>query len=214
MRARALVVYALVAALLVITCVRLQQKDSRVSGTNSFAARDGTVTLAPGQRLCEAGEIVPADTAAVELSVGTGDAPGAPLAVTLRDGDERVLARGRAPGGYHNGLVAIPIPVQRTTRTGVEVCVERTGPGTALLYGLANATGKLTLNGKARAGALRLAYKRPGRESWLALSPTIAHRFAQAKTRIAGPWLFWVLIAVSLLSGALALRTVVREEAP
>jgi hypothetical protein len=214
MRARTLVVFALVAALLVLACVRLLQKDSRYSGSNSFSPRDGVILLAPGQRLCQAGELVPGDTAAVELSVGTGDAPGAPLAVTLRGADKRVLARGRAPGGYRDGLVAIPIPLQRTTRTGVEVCVTRTGPGTALLYGLPNATGKLKLNGKPRPGVLRLAYRRPGRESWLALSPTIAHRFAQAKTCAAGPWLFWVLIAVSLFSGALALRTMLREELP
>jgi hypothetical protein len=80
------------------------------------------------------------------------------------------------------------------------------------LYGLAGATGKLELNGKARPGALRLAYRRPGQESWLALAPTVAHRFAQAKTRIAAPWVFYVLIAVAVLSGGLALRTVVREE--
>ena len=59
---------------------------------------------------------------------------------------------------------------------------------------------------------LRLAYRRPGKESWLALTPAVAHRFAQAKTRIAGPWLFYVLIALAVLAGGIALRTVVREE--
>jgi hypothetical protein len=214
MRARALVVGALVAALLVVAFVRVLAKDSRYSGSNSFSPRDGVIMLAQGQRACQVGEIVPADTAAVEVSVGTGGAPGAPLAVRLRDGEKRVLARGTVRGGYRDGLVSIPIPLQRRTRTGVEVCVERTGPGTALLYGLQSGAGKLKLDGKPRPAVLRLAYRRPGRESWLALSPAIAHRFAQAKTQLAAPWVFWVLIGVSLLAGGVALRTVLREELP
>jgi hypothetical protein len=212
MRVRALVVCALVAALLVLACVRVLQKESRYSGSNSVGPRDGFILLQEGQRVCQAGELIPADTAAVEVSVATGGAPGAPLAVRLRDARKRVLARGRAPGGYHDGLVSIPIPLQRRTRTSVDVCIERTGPGTAQLYGLASGAGKVRLDGKPRPGVLRLAYRRPGKESWLALSPTIAHRFAQAKTRAAGPWLFWVLIGLTVLAAGLALRTVVRED--
>ena len=215
MRVRALVVGALVLALMVFALVRLLHEDQRYSGSNSIGPNQGIVLLQPGQRVCQTGELVPGDTAAVELAVTTGGQPGAPLAVTLRDEDRRVLARGTAPGGYGDGVVAIPIPVQRPTRTGVEVCLARTGPGTVQFYGLPSATGKVELDGKPVPGVLRLAFRRPGRESWLALTPAIAHRFAQAKTRVAGPWLFYVLIGVSLLAGGLALRTVVRaEEAP
>lgn len=212
MRVRALVVGALVLALLVLATVRVLHKDSRYSGSNSVGPKEGFILLQDGQRVCQVGELVPADTAAVEVSVSTGGGPGAPLAVRLRDGEERVLDRGSVRGGYGDGLVAMPIPLQRKTRTGVEVCIERTGPGTAQLYGLAGATGKVKLDGKPNPGVLRLAYRRPGRESWLALTPVIAHRFAQAKTRIAAPWVLYVLIGLSVLVAGLALRTVVRGE--
>jgi hypothetical protein len=213
MRARGLVVGALVPALLVLALVRGLHEDSRYSGSNSVGPQQGIILLQPGQRVCQTGELVPAETAAVEVSAATGGEPGAPLAVRLRDADKRVLGRGTAPGGYRDGLVSMPIPVQRSTRTGVEVCIERSGRGTAQLYGLAGATGKLELDGKPNPGVLRLAYRRPGQESWLALTPAIAHRFAQAKTRIAAPWLFYVLIGLAVLAGGLAIRTVVREEA-
>lgn len=212
MRARALVVGALVLALLALAIVRGLHEDSRYSGSNSVGPRQGIILLQDGQRVCQSGELVPADTAAVEVSVATGGGPGAPLAVRLRDTHKRVLGRGTARGGYRDGLVSMPIPVQRRTRTGVEVCVERTGPGTTQLYGLAGAEGKLKLDGKPVPGVLRLAYRRPSQESWLALAPAVAHRFAQAKTRIAAPWLFYVLIALAVLVAALALYTVVREE--
>jgi hypothetical protein len=212
MRARALVVGALVLALLALAIVRGLREDSRYSGSNSVGPKQGIIELRDGQRVCQSGELVPADTAAVEVSVATGGGPGPPLAVRLRAADKRVLGRGKASGGYRDGLVSMPIPLQRRTRTGVEVCVERTGRGTALLYGLAGAEGKLKLDGKRTPGVLRLAYRRPGKESWLALTPAIAHRFAQAKTRIAAPWMFYVLIAFSVLAAGLALQTVVREE--
>ena len=212
MRARALVVGALVPALLVLALVRGLHEDSRYSGSNSVGPRQGIILLQPGQRVCQTGELVPAETAAVEVSVATGGEPGAPLTVRLRDADKRVIARGRSRGGYGDGLVSMPIPLQRRTRTGVEVCIGRSGRGVAQLYGLGGATGKLELDGKAHPGVLRLAYRRAGKESWLALTPTVAHRFAQVKTRIAGPWLFYVLIALAVLAAGLALHTVVREE--
>lgn len=212
MRVRALVVGALVLALLVLGSVRVLHRDSRYSGSNSVGPKQAIVLLQDGQRLCQVGELLPDRTVAVEVSVATGGQPGAPLAVRVLDEDKRVLARGTARGGYRDGLVSMPIPLQRGTRTGVEVCIERTGPGVAQLYGLAGATGKLKLDGKDNPGVLRLAYRRPGKESWLALTPAIAHRFAQAKTRIAAPWLFYVLIALAVLVAGLALHTVVREE--
>lgn len=210
-RASALVAGVLVAALLVIAVRALLQEGERYSGTNSVAANQPVILLGGGQRLCQAGEIVPEDTAGVELAEATGGRPGPPIEVRLRDGRGRVLAEGRNDGGYADGVVAVAIPLQEEARSGVELCV-RIPRGTSLtLYGNINAEGRLELAGKGRPGALRVGYKRPGSETWLALLPTIAERFAIAKTRLAGPWTFWFAWALLLLAAGIGLRTVLRS---
>ena len=209
-RARAVVVGVLVAALLVIGVRALLGEGERYAGTNSIPANQVVLELPGGPRLCQKGELVPADTAAVEFAQATsgGRAPG--LSVELRDEDGRVLARGANPGGYGPTVVAVKIPVQREERAGVELCVRVASGGRLQLYGLANAEGKLTLAGKDRPGVLRVGYKRPGTETWLALLPTIADRFAVAKTRLAGPWTFWFVWGLLLLAAGIGIRTVLR----
>jgi hypothetical protein len=200
----------LVVGLLVIGVRALLQEGERYAGTNSVPANQVAVELEGGRQLCQKGELVPAETAAVEFAQATSDERAPGLEVELRDGDGRVLARGEKPGGYGPTVVAVEIPVQREERAGVDVCVRVADGGKLALYGLAAPTGRLTLAGKDRAGVLRIGYKRPGSETWLALLPTIAERFAVAKTRLAGPWTFWFVWALLLIAAGIGIRTVLR----
>ena len=123
-----------------------------------------------------------------------------------------MLARGSRRGGYRDSLVAIPIPVVRKTLVGVDVCLRATGSGPTQLYGQLNGQGKLVIGRKHVPGVFRIAYKRPGSESWLALAPTIAHRFAQAKTRVATPFTFWLLLVAVVGVAGLAVRAAVSDD--
>jgi len=190
----------------------LLTSEPRYAGTNSVRAVNIVAGLAPRRPVCQKGELIPRDAASVEVAVGTGGQPGPPLAAELRKESGQVLARGRADGGYTDGVAGVPIPVVRRTVEHVEVCLRATAPGPAQLYGQANAAGKMTVAGKPVPGVLRLGYKRPGSETWLGLAPTIAHRFAQAKTRLATPVTFWILVSLVLGVTGLAIRSVLGED--
>jgi hypothetical protein len=182
-----------VLALVVVLLAGLLRSRPHYAGSNAVRALQLVAPLRANTPVCQKGELVPFKASTVEVSVSTAGQPGPPLTAELRRGG-RVLARGSRRGGYKDGLVAIPIPVVRKTLVGVDVCLRATASPPAQLYGQLNGQGKLVIGRKTVPGVFRIAYMRPGRESWLALAPTIAHRFAQAKTRVATPFTFWLLL--------------------
>jgi hypothetical protein len=203
----ALAVVALVAVLL----AALLKSAPRYAGSNAVRAAQLVAPLQPGRSVCQKGELVPAKASTVEVVVATGGQAGPSLTAELRRGG-RVIARGSRAGGYKDGIVAIPIPVVSKTLTGVEVCLRATGSGPAQLYGQFNGVGKLVIGREQVPGVVRLAYMRPGTESWLELAPTIAHRFSQAKTRVATPFTFWLLLVAVVGVAGVAVRAAVSDD--
>ena len=203
----ALAVVALVAVLL----AGLLRSRPHYAGSNAVRAQQLVAPLKPGRTVCQKGELVPYKASTVEVSVATRGQPGPPLTAELRRGG-RVLARGSRRGGYKDGIVAVPIPVVRRTLTGVDVCLRATAGVPAQLYGQLNGQGKIVIGRKRVPGVFRIAYMRPGKESWLALAPTIAHRFAQAKTRVATPFTFYLLLVAVLGVAGLAVRAAVSDD--
>jgi hypothetical protein len=210
-RASRIAVALAVAVFLVTLAVALLHSKRHYAGSNSVRALHVVTTLAPGDTICQQGELIPDKAATIEVSVATGGKPGPPLAAELRAPSGRVLASGTRRGGYGDGVAGVPIPVVRKTLQHVEVCVRSTAPGTATLYGQLNAKDRIEINRRRAPGVLRLAYLRPGDQTWLALAPTIAHRFAQAKTRVATPFTFWLLLVAVAAVAGLAVRSVLRD---
>jgi hypothetical protein len=211
-RARAIAAALAVAVFLVTLVVILLHSQPRYAGSNSVRAVQVVTQLAPGRTVCQKGELIPQDASTVEVSVATGGQPGPPLVAELRAAGGRVLAHGTTRGGYTDGVVGVPIPVVRKTIEHIDVCLRSTAAGTAQLYGQPNAEGRIEVNRHPAPGILRLAYKRPGSETWLALAPTIAHRFAQAKTRVATPFTFWLLLVAVLGVAVVAVRSVLLDD--
>jgi hypothetical protein len=211
-RAKTIAVALAAAVFLVTLLVSLLHSEPRYAGSNAVRAVQVVTAFAPGRTICQKGELIPQDASTVEVAVGTGGQPGPPLAAELRDRGGRVLARGTRRGGYRDGVVGVPIPVVRRTLGHIDVCLRSTAAGTAQVYGQGNATGHIEVNRHAAPGVLRLAYMRPGSETWLALAPTIAHRFAQAKTRVATPFTFWLLLVAVLGVVVVAVRSVLVDD--
>ncbi len=200
----AVAVAVAVALLLASILVALLHASPRAAGGNAVRPAAAVVALAPGEWICQS-ELVPQDSAAVVVSVVTGGTPGPPLSAELRGAGGRALARGRAPGGYRDGRVTIAIPVQRRTLAGGQVCLRADGPGAPQLLGSPSPKRILRAGSRTLHAAVRLDFQRPGSESWLALAPVIAHRFAIAKTTLAGAWLFWVALALVAAAAALGI---------
>ena len=187
---------ALVAGLVLVLLLLPAQ---RRAGSN-YVPEYGPVTELRGSAThCEHGQLVPGDTGALNLLVGTygRPTPRIDVRVTAPGGD--VVTRGVLPAGRREGRVRVPVERVQQTVNGVDVCI-RTGGGRTVLYG--------------RAQNVRLAWLRPGTESRLSLLPTIAHRVGLAKLNPLGSWLLAFLALVLAAAWFVALRIVVREVGP
>ena len=71
-------------AIAVAFAVLLTHSEPRRSGTDYTPNADFATVLRPGQETCQAHELLPADTAAVRMTIGTYGAPGP--RVPLMDG--------------------------------------------------------------------------------------------------------------------------------
>lgn len=186
--------------------VALSQRAPRLSGTNDVLLGSYVAQVPPGKTLCHTNETLPHDTAAVQVFAGVYGRPGPPLSVSVTHAG-RLLAAGRAPGGYPDGQLRIR--VSRVTRDVAEprVCLTNRGRSRLALGGLPGPpAGADVVSGRPQAGQIRIEYLRPGRETWWALLPTIARRFSFTRAGFAGPWLLWAGLVALAVAWALSFR--------
>ena len=187
------------AAVAVALVVLLAQSDRRQAGSNYVIESAEVAKLRGRAEHCQDGALIPADASALKLLVGTYGEPTPALRVTVRQ-DGTLVSSGALPAGRRQGTLIVPLRRSIDDTIGAtQVCIA-TGPGRrVVLYG--------------QSGLVRLEWLRPGRETWAALTPTIAHRFGLGKA-LTGSWLI-VLAAALLLAGwAVAVRLVLRELRP
>ena len=189
-----------VAALVVALAVTLAGSAERQAGTNSVLETGQAAELTDGGENCQPGETIPADAGEVRLLVGTYGLPLPELTVTARLPDGTPVTSGRRPPGGREGYVDIPLRRVERTTAGAEVCIRAEGNPRTVLYG--------------EGTAVNLNWLRPGRESWFALIPTVAHRFALGKASLFGSLWLLVVALVMVVACALALRLVLREPGP
>ncbi len=201
----------------------LLQRGWRRSGTDMTPNREFVAFLSGGQQACQDGEVLPGDTAALQMTIGTSGEPGPPLRATITARDGATLASGRLAAGWRQGAVRIPVThASATTATteDVRVCLRDDDPlqgGRAIeLAGETPDLGYETeVAGQMRENLrLRVDYLRPGRESWLQLLPTIANRFSLGKSDLLRHWA-WIAVLLLMAGGAaLAVWTILSETAP
>jgi hypothetical protein len=194
-----LVLAAGLAVIAALVLVLLLDDDQRRAGSNYVPEFGPVVELRGADEHCEPEQLVPGDSGALNLLVGTYGRPTPELRVTLSAPGRGVISEGRLAPGRREGRVIVPI--ERVEETvGGRVCI-RTGPGgRTVLYG--------------RGEQVRLDWLRPGSESKLALLPIVAHRFGLAKPNPFGDWLLLVVGLLLAAAWVVALRTVLREVGP
>jgi hypothetical protein len=191
--------------------VLLLQRAPRRSGTDVTPNPAFVVTLGAAQRVCQAQEL-PADTAALELTMGTYGNPGPALGVSV-SGPHGLLSSGGLRAGWRQGAVRIPVSHVGSSTPDATVCLRNLGPARVALAGDAPDPGfQLQVDGRTLpATSLRIEYMRPGRESWLALLGTIAHRFSLGKGGLVRHWAAPAALLLMALAVALAVRTLLAE---
>jgi hypothetical protein len=206
-----------VLALLVTFALALLGSEPRVSGTDYTPPEAFSITLPPGQQVCQAHELLPANTAAVRLTIGTAGAPGPPLTLTATGPSGRPLTRGGLAAGWHEGVVRIPVQHVSSPTNEARVCLD-VPPAprgrTIELGGITQPGYTVEIDGRTFLGPhMRLDYLRPGSESWYELLPTIVHRFSLAKAGFLRDWEWAAALLLVLATAFLAIRTVLRSAA-
>jgi hypothetical protein len=191
--------------------VILLQRSPRRSGANLTSIRGFVIPVPGGQQLCEPGELVPADTGAIKLTATAGGLRAPALGVDIR-GPGGPMATGRLGGGWRAGPISIPVSRVATT-VGATVCVSNRGSQRVDFGGSTpDSVFVIQIAGRPFDGRLRIEYLRPGRESWLDLVPTLAHRFSLAKSDVLRHWAAIAAVVLVLLAIALALWAVLAEQ--
>jgi hypothetical protein len=185
------------AGILLALVLLLLHREPHRSGTDRTPADAFVVKLAGGQQACQGQELLPLDTAAVQLTIATGGQPGPPLSVSLRDARGRVLTQGALAAGWRQGAVTVPVEKVRRASSGDEICVhDGARPGSAAMIGIAGDSSdpgyEMTVAGSALSDfRVRVDYLRPGRESWLQMVPVVAHRLTLGKSGLIRHWV-WI----------------------
>jgi hypothetical protein len=199
MRIGAVLAAGLVAVAVGLGLVLLDSKP-RQAGTNYVPEVAEALTLRGGDaEHCQDGEVIPADTAALRLLIGTFERPSPELRVTVREGGE-VISAGSLAAGQPDGRVTIPIERVADLHAGADVCIEARSPDEdrrTVLYGMP--------------GRAHLEWLRAGDESWFDLVGTVAHRFGLGKPFVSGGWVLLLAAGLLALAWFLGLRLVLRE---
>lgn len=201
-------------AIAIAGVVALSRSEPRRSGTNLISDVGFVIPLAPGQQLCEPGELLPGDTGALRLTADSGAYPGPRLRASII-APQGPVSSGELKPGWRSGAVLIPLERVARTLPSATVCLQNAGSRGVLFGGSTPASGFVIEDaGKPLSGRLRIEYMRPGSESWVALLPTLVHRFSLAKSDIVRHWAWIAVVVLMALAVGLAARTVLREGAP
>ena len=167
---------------------------------------------------------MPADTAALRMTIGTYYKPGPPLAISITaaataaaSSPQRPLAHGLIAEGWKQGVVLLPISRVSGEHAQATVCIQNRGrwpiaiAGTTLpaQYGFAD-----SVDGQPLTSEVRIDYMLPGRPSWFSMLSTLARRMTYGKGTYVG-WMAWIAPLLLMLAvAALMVRVLLREEAP
>jgi hypothetical protein len=207
--------------LLAVTLVAmLLHAGPRRAGSDRTPNGAFVVILTAGQQACQAAELVPADTAALRLTIGTYGSPGPPVTASATDAAGRVVTSGRLAPGWREGVVSIPVRRVTAARAPARVCLTDAAPaGTPGRIAIAGVRGDpgftILVAGTPEPGVrVRIDYMRPGRETWLQMLPTLAERLSLGKSGLVRHWAWVAVPLLMVLAIALALRVVLADGLP
>ena len=192
--------------------VELSGQARRISVTDHINPVGFVAAVGGGQELCQAAMLLPSDTQAMEVLIGTYGRPVPALRMRfLVNG--RQIASGRLPAGAKQGDVLLPISHPHGASAAGTLCVHIAGSSKTVLGGDVFAPGSLSeeINGKPQAGRIAVTFLRGPNESWWHLLPMLSRRFGLGKSPIFGDWTL-PIAALALLGVWIgAVRLLVRE---
>ena len=198
---------ALLAAVVVgaVLIANLSQSAPRLAGVDKTRLDAFSTALEPGARVCQNGEVVPADAGAVSLVVGSFGGGWQPLDITVSNGDG--VRRARVDRPYLDGARVIAPLSGAGRESTARLCVRNAGDARVALGGIADSA-RVIEDSATVEGRFAVSWYRPGNESWWSVASNVAERGGRAKAGWIGTWTMWVALAAVLACVALAVATV------
>jgi hypothetical protein len=209
---------ALVIALIVVGA----RQQPQIASTDRVPNYTFVTEVLAGQKLCQANEIVPADTAALRMTIGTYGKPGPPLAIAVTapvsgspGAPASRIASGGLAEGWRQGVISVPVSRVRQTHAQATVCIANRGSWPVAIagttppaqYGFAD-----SLNGQVLFSEVRIDYMLPGRPSWFSMLGALAQRMTFGKGTYIG-WMAWIAPLLLMLGLAVVVvRVLLRAE--
>jgi hypothetical protein len=211
-RLAVLVLAAGLLALALTAAAVLMQRAPRRAGTNMVPDIGLTVTVGPSQKLCQAGETLPPDTASLAIRAVASSERALPALRVLVSAGNRTAVAGALGAGRRSGTVWLALARVAGELDDATVCVSDRGSEPVSIGGaeVASADGA-TLDGTRLSGRMRIEYMRPGRESWLQLLPTLIHRLSLGKSNVVRTWAACAVLALVIVAIALGAVAVLGE---
>ncbi len=165
---------------------------------------ESRVAQSPGRtEVCQAGEVLPAGTSAIRLSLWS--AAGPRLHLTALSGGH-VLTSGVIASAWSTGAVTVPVSHVARTSSNVNICVSLDqSPEVVLFDGSSTNAARAARDsrGNALLGRIKIEYLRTGEKSWWAVAPSVAKRMGFGRA----PSGAWVVLVLIVLMGALVVST-------
>jgi hypothetical protein len=173
--------------------------ERELAFTTNVRVVEIVILAAPGSETCQHELEAAAEFDTVEFVLGTGELPGPPLGVTVREiRTLRTLATGRlAAGARDNRPVAVRLDRPISEGTRFDVCVSNASEREVGFYGgpTAESPGHSEVDGHPGRGDLRIVFLRSEPRSALAQVPDMFDRATRFRPDAVGAWTFWLLLA-------------------
>ncbi len=183
----------------VAVAVVMSQAPAVLARTNAVPIVSPIAEVSSAYEACQSGEVLPAGTSAIRLSLEAMYGPSVRVRV-LRSG--KTITSGRQSSGWSRQSVTVPVRPLPSTVAGVSVCFAL-APRDELVY-VKGSTAPGAAGSQA-GGQIRIEYLRPGDRSWWALAPAVVRRMSFGRAT-SGVWIvFAVLAAMAALTGIMSL---------
>jgi hypothetical protein len=197
---------ALLAVAIGLTLVHSPSVLARKSGTAHIEDRIATTTH--GATYCQAGELLPARTSAIRLSLGADTGPRVVVRITTGG---REIAGGTQGSGWTGRVVTVPLkPLARAIHAATVCASFQLRDERVTAFGQASSRTTAAYDGPhPLGGRMLIEYLRPGTRSWASLAPSTARRLGLGRV-VSGTWnallVLELLATIVVLSSTLVLK--------
>jgi hypothetical protein len=197
---------AVIAALLARALLETPQM---VIASNSVTVTGELAHFPARAVVCQAGEILPASTTALRMSLIAYVGPAVSVTVSH---DDHVIARGHQEAGWVSGSLTLQLHPQIARATSVDICLTR--DPVAIPLGLFGSSSIRRLaarvNGQPLSGRMRIEYLKRGPRSWLSLARHVVRRMGLGHFP-SGGWIVIPFTAIMIANLGLGLWLLRRE---